>query len=310
MSTDLMTTTTADIATGLPATGAVGTTFGFLDAYAKREMRRACCKAICIPGYQVPYASREMPVARGFGTGGLQITLSLITPEDTLKVIDQGADDSVNAANLRRFITATCPGVATTTRTVEATVIQTRHRIPEQALRRGQIMVYQVPYPDPLQIVEPSEAKRRTMHAEVDYARLWVRLYEDLVRFREVAISNRYPARVHGRYVIDPSPIPRWDVPKLHRSPALHLFGAGREKKIYAVPPWTRVEPLAFEDVPFQVESFTAGDGRRHACARCGATDTYLDEIVTGADGRRWQCSDSDWCAQRVEDQHTVESQR
>jgi alpha-D-ribose 1-methylphosphonate 5-phosphate C-P lyase len=265
-----------------------------------RELRRGLLKAVAIPGYQVPYASREMPIARGFGTGGLQITLSLLTPEDTLKVIDQGADDSVNAASLRRFLLATCPGVSATVRTGEATVIQTRHRIPEAPLRSGQIMVYQVPYPDPLQIVEPSEARRRRMHAEGDYARLWVRLYEDLVRFREVAISNRYPARVHGRYVIDPSPIPRWDLPRLHRSSALHLFGAGREKKVYSVPPWTAVEPLAFSDVPFQVEAFTGPDGGRHRCQRCGADDSYLDEIPLADGRRRWQCNDQDHCDGRL----------
>ncbi len=285
-------------------TGA-GDHFGFLDAFAKRELRRASFKALCIPGYQVPYASREMPIARGFGTGGLQLSLSLLTPEDTLKVIDQGADDSVNAVNLRRFILATCPGVAATTRTTAASVIQTRHRIPETPLHAGQIMVYQVPFPDPLQIIEPSEAKRRRMHAEVDYARLLVRLYEDLVRFREVAITNRYPARVAGRYVIDPSPIPRWDLPKLNRSHAIHLFGAGREKKIYAVPPMTTVEPLAFSDVPFQVEAFTDDEGGRHRCARCGAGDSYLDEIVLPDGGRRWQCNDQDHC-----DSHREESLR
>ncbi|MCC7134895.1 MAG: alpha-D-ribose 1-methylphosphonate 5-phosphate C-P-lyase PhnJ, partial [Nitrosomonas sp.] len=64
--------------------------FAFLDEYAKREIRRSIIKAICIPGYQVPYSSREMPMGRGFGTGGLQLTLALIGIDDTLKVIDQG----------------------------------------------------------------------------------------------------------------------------------------------------------------------------------------------------------------------------
>jgi alpha-D-ribose 1-methylphosphonate 5-phosphate C-P lyase len=273
--------------------------FGYLDEQAKREIRRASLKAICVPGYQVPYASREMPIARGFGTGGLQLTLSTITAEDTLKVIDQGSDDSVNAVNLKAFISATCPGVATTVDTGAATVIQTRHRIPEHPLVRGQIMVYQVPYPDPLTIVEPSDTKRRVMHAEGDYARLWVKLYEDLVRWREITISNRYPARVNGRYVIDPSPIPRWDVPKLHRSPALHLFGAGREKRIYAIPPHTTVEPLSFDDVAFTVEAFTDAAGHRHRCAACGALDTYLDELPTADGGRVWRCNDTSWCATR-----------
>ncbi len=271
---------------------------GLLDAGALRELRRSLFKAVCLPGHQVPYASREMPIARGFGTGGLQITLALIGPGDALKVIDQGADDSVNAVSLRQLIAAAHPGVAMTTRTQDATIIQTRHRIPERPLTAAQVMVYQVPYPDPLQIVVASDAVRQRMHAEGDYAALLVRLYEDLVRFGEVAISNRYPARVAGRWIIDPSPIPRWDLPRLHRSPALHLFGAGREKRLYAVPPHTDVVPLAFRDRPFAVESFIGADGRRRRCQRCGADDTFLDELP-GAAAAGWQCSDADWCAQR-----------
>src|SRR5215468_9122289 len=97
--------------------------YGFLDDFAKREIRRRTLKAIAVPGYQVPYASRELPIARGWGTGGLQITLSLVGPESVVKVIDQGADDSVNAANLRRFITR-MSGAETTTDTLKASIIQ------------------------------------------------------------------------------------------------------------------------------------------------------------------------------------------
>lgn len=205
--------------------------FGFLDEYAKKEIRRTILKAVAIPGYQVPYSSREMPMGRGFGTGGLQLTLALIGKGETLKVIDQGSDDSVNAVNLRSFIEMTCPGIDTTTRTQDADIIQTRHRVPEMPLREDQLLVLQVPYPDPLVIVEASEDKRKQMHAEADYSRLLVKLYEDIVKFDEITISHRYPTRINDRYVIDPSPIPRWDVPKLHQSAALMLFGAGREKR-------------------------------------------------------------------------------
>ena len=52
--------------------------FAFFDEGSKREIRRASLKAICIPGYQVPFASRELPIARGWGTGGLQLSLSLV----------------------------------------------------------------------------------------------------------------------------------------------------------------------------------------------------------------------------------------
>lgn len=274
-----------------------GYNFGFMDEHAKKEVRRSILKAISIPGYQVPYSSREMPMGRGFGTGGLQLTLSLIGADDTLKVIDQGSDDSVNAVNLRQFIEMTCDGVNTTTKLAEATLIQSRHRIPEIPLDPEQILVLQVPYPDPLVVVEPSEDKRKTMHGEADYARLLVKLYEDIVKFDEITISHRYPTRINGHYVIDPSPIPRWDVPKLNDSPALVLFGAGREKKIYAVPPHTLAEPLAFEDVPFRVEDFRDEQGQRRACKRCGAGDSFLDEFVDEASGEKvYQCSDSDYC--------------
>ena len=43
-----------------------GYPFGFMDEGAKREVRRSILKAIAIPGYQVPYGSREMPIARGW----------------------------------------------------------------------------------------------------------------------------------------------------------------------------------------------------------------------------------------------------
>lgn len=281
---------------------AAGYPFAFLDDRAKKELRRAVLKAVCLPGYQVPYASREMPIARGFGTGGLQVTLALIGRRDVLKVIDQGSDDSVNAANLRRFIELTCPGARTTMRLREATLIQTRHRIPEQPLRADQILVLQVPYPDPLVLVEPSEHRRKTMHGEADYSRLWVKLYEDMVHFGAITISHRYPTRIAGHYVIDPSPIPRWDVPKLHQAECLYLFGAGREKKIYAVPPHTDAVPLTFDDVPFRVEDFTDPlTGKRRACARCGATDSFLDELLDDEGRKIYQCSDTGYCRERIE---------
>jgi len=198
----------------------------------------------------------------------------------------------------------TCPGIDTTESTVDATLIQSRHRIPEKALTEDQVLVLQVPYPDPLVLVEPSEARRKVMHGEGDYSRLLTKLYEDLVHFDEITISHRYPTRINGHYVIDPSPIPRYDVPQLHQSKALVLLGAGREKKIYAVPPYTQAEPLVFDDVPFRTEDFTNAQGQRHACMRCGAVDSFLDEIMPadGQDGAQkfWQCSDSDYCNQQL----------
>lgn len=268
--------------------------YAFLDEGSKKEIRRKILKAVALPGYQVPFASREMPIARGWGTGGLQITLSLLGPDDCIKVIDQGSDDSVNAVNIRKLIMNTSDA-ATTEDTVKATIIQTRHRIPEEPLEANQIIVFQVPLPEPLREVEPSESKTRIMHAEKDYSLMWLKLYEDIVKWGSVTIGNSYPCLVNGRYIFSPSPIPKWDVPKLNQGRALYLFGAGREKKIYAIPPYTDVQPLSFEDYPFETENFQGA-----ACRLCGSTDTFLSEIHDSTSGEKYyQCSDTSFCAKR-----------
>jgi alpha-D-ribose 1-methylphosphonate 5-phosphate C-P lyase len=267
--------------------------FAYLDERTKRMIRRAVLKAVAIPGYQVPFGSREMPLPYGWGTGGIQVTASIIGPRDVLKVIDQGADDTVNAVNIRRFFQRTT-GVAVTDRTADATLIQTRHRIPEAPLAAGQILVYQVPVPEPLQRLEPREAESRRMHALGEYGLMHVKLYEDIARHGTIATAYDYPVMVNGRYLMSPSPIPKFDNPKMHMSPALQLFGAGREKRIYAVPPWTKVESLAFEDHPFEVQKWSS------RCALCGSGDSFLDEVVTDdRGGRIYLCSDSDYCRGR-----------
>ena len=271
-----------------------GYNFAYLDEQTKRMIRRALLKAVAIPGYQVPFGSREMPLPYGWGTGGIQVTASVIGRDDVLKVIDQGADDTTNAISIRRFFARTA-GVATTERTRQANIIQTRHRIPETPLTAGQIIVYQVPIPEPLRWLEPRETETRVMHALSEYGGLHVSFYEDIARHGRIATSYDYPVMVNDRYVMRPSPIPKFDNPKMDMSPALQLFGAGREKRIYAVPPYTRVKSLDFEDHPFTVESWD------HACALCGAGDSYLDEVITDDRGSRmFVCSDTEYCRDRL----------
>ena len=275
------------------ATAENGYNFAYLDEQTKKMVRRAILKAVAIPGYQVPFGSREMPLPFGWGTGGIQVTASIIGADDTLKVIDQGADDTVNAISIRKFFAKTA-GVRTTERTDAATIIQTRHRIPETPLRDGQILVYQVPIPEPLRWLEPRETETRNMHALEDYGVMHVRLYEDIVRFGHIATAYDYPVRVNGRYLMRPSPIPKFDNPKMNRSAALQLFGAGREKRIYAIPPHTEVRSLDFDDHPFEIRK------RDDACALCGSRESFLDEIVTDdRGGRLFVCSDTDYCTRR-----------
>lgn len=286
----------APTTTGKSWTGLLGYNPAFLDEVTKRRIRRTILKALAIPGHQLPFASREIPLPYGWGTGGIQITASLIGPMDVLKVIDQGADDTTNAVSIRQFFRKTA-GVETTTVTEKATIIQTRHRIPESPLREGQILVYQVPIPEPLRFLEPREEECRTLHALADYGLMYIKLYEDVARTGRIGVAFDYPVVVHGRYVMSPSPIPKFDVPKMHRMPALQLFGAGREKCIYAVPPYTTVRPLDFEDVPFRIEDWT------ERCHLCGAEKHYLDEIIVDDAGRRmFVCSDTDACQKRRED--------
>ena len=86
------------------------------------------------------------------------------------------------------------------------------------------------------------------------------------------------------------------------KASSLQLFGAGREKRIYAVPPYTPVESLGFEDHPFEVQRWNA------PCALCGATDTFLDEVITDDQGGRMHvCSDSDHCQERQAAQATTQ---
>lgn len=270
-----------------------GYNFAYLDEQTKRSLRRGLLKAVAIPGYQVPFGGREMPLPYGWGTGGMQVTAAILGRDDVLKVIDQGADDTTNAVSIRRFFQRTA-GVDTTLRTDEASIIQTRHRIPETDLKPGQIMVFQVPIPEPLRFIEPSDSETRAMHALNDYGVMHVKLYEDIARYGHIATAYAYPVMVDGRYVMDPSPIPKFDNPKLHMSPALMLFGAGREKRLYAVPPYTRVESLDFEDHPFELPRW------EHSCAFCGSTESYLDELIVDDEGtREFVCSDTDYCSQR-----------
>jgi alpha-D-ribose 1-methylphosphonate 5-phosphate C-P lyase len=271
------------------------THFAFLDENSKKEIRRATLKAVAIPGYQVPFASREMPMARGWGTGGLQLTLSLIGKKDTLKVIDQGADESVNAVSIKKLVQSTT-GINVTDQTEEASLIQSRHRIPEVKLTEEQILVLQVPMPEPLRSYEAKEAITKTLHAEQEYSGIWLMLFEQIMKYGRQTTGPDHPVLVNGRYVMAPSPIPRYDNPKMNQSEALILLGAGREKKIYAVPPYTDVVSLAFEDHPFQVENF----GGKH-CYLCGASEVFLDELVDEETGETvYQCNDTSFCLDRL----------
>lgn len=171
-----------------------GYAFAYLDETTKRMIRRGLLKAVAIPGYQVPFASREMPMPCGWGTGGIQVTASILGRDDVLKVIDQGSDDTTNAVSTG--ISPQDTGVCHHDPYGRGHHHQTRHRIPEQPLTESQIMVYQVPLPEPLRWLEPSEQETRTLHALEEYGIMNVKLYEDIVRHGTIATGFDYPVRV------------------------------------------------------------------------------------------------------------------
>jgi alpha-D-ribose 1-methylphosphonate 5-phosphate C-P lyase len=274
---------------GLAAAHGHPEAYAYLDEDTKRNVRRAILKALAIPGWQVPFASREMPVARGWGSGGLQVTLSVVGPTDVVKVIDQGDDFSANAVGMRNLISSSARCAATTS-TTAATIIQSRHRIPELHLRPDQLLVLQVPHPEPLRRVVPDDVAALGHHAERDYTPAWLDLYDAQARLGGPRTAADHPVLVDGSRLMSPSPIPRYDVLRMDRRPHPILLGAGRRARLTALPPYTTVRPLAFDDGPLEPER--AGG----PCHRCGSTSSYR----VPAEGR-WCCSDVDACRVRLE---------
>lgn len=276
--------------------------YAYLDEGTKRSVRRALLKALAMPGWQVPFTSREMPVARGWGSGGLQLTLSLVGPDDVVKVIDQGDDHSANASGMRELVCATS-GCRPTAVTEEATIVQSRHRIPERELRPDQVLVLQVPHPEPLRRVVPLEVEARARHADADYTPAWLDLYDDETRLGGPRSGADHPVLVDGRTLMSPSPVPRYDVVRLDHRPYPVLLGAGRRSRVTAVPPYTSVVPLSLDDRPLVPEQM---DG---PCVDCGSVVSYRVELpseptaesTTGADAA-WRCTDVDACLARRTD--------
>lgn len=121
-------------------------------------------------------------------------------------------------------------------------------------------------------------------------------LFEQIMKYGGMTTGADHPVLVHDRYVMAPSPIPRFDNPKMNANEALILLGAGREKKVYAVPPYTKVVSLDFEDYPFQAETFAD----KH-CRLCGQTNVFLDELVDElTDETVYQCNDTSNCLEKL----------
>lgn len=266
--------------------------YAYIDQPSKREIRRKILKALCLPGRQIPFMAPELPIAYGWGVGGMAITAALLQPDDRLKVTDHGSDDTVNALNIRDFFTKTA-GMVTTSQTAEATIIQTRQRVPEMPLHEGQVLVYQVPRPDPLRGFIDGAREARLRHAHHDYGLVRTALFEMWASHSEASMGYDHPVLVEGGVLMSPSPIPAMDNARLHQMAAIQIFGAARERRVYALPAYSRVENLAFEDVDCVPPKV------RGHCLICGSNSHYLDNIGSRA-VPQWVCSDSEACSSRA----------
>ncbi len=120
-------------------------------------------------------------------------------------------------------------------------MIQTRHRIPEDSAQlTTRSSSIRCRFRSRCVSSSRARPKRAACMRSAEYGLMHVKLYEDIARLGHIATTYAYPVKVNGRYVMDPSPTPKFDNPKMNDCAALQLFGAGREKRIYAVPPLYR----------------------------------------------------------------------
>lgn len=132
------------------------------------------------------------------------------------------------------------------------------------------------------------------MHALNDYGMMCVKLYENITILGHIVTGYTYPVMADKRYVMNPPPILKFDNPKLDMNPASMLFGVGREKHLYMVPPFTRVVSLDFEGYPLGVQRW------EESCTLCDSHESYLNGlIIDDYGGKRLICSDIDYCVQR-----------
>ena len=92
----------------------------------------------------------------------------------------------------------------------------------------GQILVFQVPIPEPLRMLEPRETETRTLHALAEYgADAGQASTRDIARHGRIATTYDYPVMVNGRYIMRPSPIPKFDNPKMRPQPGAAALRRG-----------------------------------------------------------------------------------
>ncbi len=177
----------------------------------------------------------------------------------------RGADDTVDAVSIRRFFRRVA-GVEGAEPTAEATIVQTRHRIPETSPSEGRILVCRAPSPEPLRFLDPRETETRLMRALGDCGPMHVKLHEDVARHGRIATSCACPVKVGAatgwiRRRSRSSAIRRCRTARPSSSPA--RGGSGGSAR-------SRPTRWSAASTSRAVPSRGAGRGRMRALRRCG----------------------------------------
>jgi alpha-D-ribose 1-methylphosphonate 5-phosphate C-P lyase len=129
------------------------------------------------------------------------------------------------------------------------------------------------------------------MHALGEYGLMHVKLYEDIARFGHrhlLCLSGQ------GQCALRDGPVADAEIrqSEMDNCPALQLFGAGREKRIYAIPP--HIGGVARFRV---IRSPAIASTRRARCAGLMIPDSTKSSRRRGQPDVR--CSDTDHCESR-----------
>ena len=170
-------------------------------------------------------------------------------------------------------------------------------------MRENQIIVYQVPQPEPLLHAAGTGSRIETkrMHALSDYGLMGVKLYEDVARLGQISTQLRLSG--HGQRplfdVAEPNSRLRQSENASHAGVAT-ISAPAVEKRIYSGSHRGTGREVAriLMDHPFRPINST-----HQACGLCRSRPTlYKDEVITDDHGgRMFVCSDTDHCERRRE---------
>ena len=260
-------------------------------------IRRALLKAVAIPGYQVPFGSREMPLAYGWGTGGIQVTAAVHRPATTCSRSSTRARTTPPTPSTSAASSRAPPACATTERTREATHHPDAPPHPRAAAApRARSSSTRCRSPSRCYKLEPRRRETLKLHAFAEYGLMHVKLYEDIAQLGPHRHQLRLPGAgerpLRDVALADPEVRQPEDAPhagaaalrrrprEAHlRDPALHR----REEPGLRRPPVPhRAAGPRLRAVRLHDELPRRGDDRRRA-RRCGPAPTP----ITAANSRR-----------------------